>query len=183
MLGWSVGVSKSSSNGNHIRFSAPENVTMSRIKNWEELALKGSHFAQKRGRRKRPRKAEKSREKPKKRGRGQKRRKAKKKKAKKKKEKKSYKTVAPVDKQALWKKRQQSSFGETFEKKRKKKGEGLGFCQTLLLRFHCIFILKNFKRFSAPRSGRDRFAIFGSFGGLDGFVSDRLSVGFAPIVI
>ena len=63
MLGWSVGVSKSSSNGNHIRFCAPENVTMSRIKNWEELALKGSHFAQKRGRRKRPRKAEKSREK------------------------------------------------------------------------------------------------------------------------
>ena len=121
MLGWSVGVGKSSSNGNHIRFCAPENVTMSRIKNWEELALKGSHFAQKRGRRKRPRKAEKSREKPKKRGRGQKRRKAKKKKAKKKKEKKSYKTVAPVDKQALWKKRQQSSFGETFEKKRKKK--------------------------------------------------------------
>ena len=116
MLGWSVGVSKSSSNGNHIRFSAPENVTMSRIKNWEELALKGSHFAQKRGRRKRPRKAEKSREKPKKRGRGQNRWKANKKK-----EKKSYKTVAPVDKQALWKKRQQSSFGETFEKNEKKK--------------------------------------------------------------
>ena len=88
MLGWSVGVSKSSSNGNHIRFCAPENVTMSRIKNWEELALKGSHFAQKRGRRKRPRKAEKSREKPKKRGRGQKRRKAKKKKRRKKKKKK-----------------------------------------------------------------------------------------------
>ena len=161
MLQWSVGVSNYSSIENHIRFLAPENVTMSRIKNWEELALKGSHFAQKRGRRK---SRKRGRRKTRKRGRGQKRRKAKKKTTKKKK--KSFKRVAPVDKQALWKKRQQSSFGETFEKKRNKKGEGLGFCQTLLLRFHCIFILKNFKRFSAPRSGRDRFAIFGSFGGL-----------------
>ena len=70
---------------NHIRFCAPENVTMSRIKNWEELALKGSHFAQKREEaekgRERPRKAEKSRK-------GQKRRKATKKKSEKKKKKK-----------------------------------------------------------------------------------------------
>ena len=85
MLEWSVGVSNSSSNENHILFSAPENVTMSRVKNWEELALKGSHFAQKREEaekgRERPRKAEKSRK-------GQKRRKAKKKKSEEKKEKK-----------------------------------------------------------------------------------------------
>ena len=60
MLEWSVGVSNSSSNENHILFSAPENVTMSRVKNWEELALKGSDFAQKR------QKAEKGREKPRK---------------------------------------------------------------------------------------------------------------------
>ena len=47
--------------------------------------------------------------------------------------------------------------------------------------FYCKS-LKTYK-FSAPRSGRDRFAFFGSFWGLDGFVSDMLSVGFAPIVI
>ena len=98
MLEGSVGVSKSSSNGNHIRFCAPENVTMSRIKNWEELALKGSHFAQKRGRRKRPRKAEKSRKNE---AGAKSDEKRKKKKAKKKNKKKSFKRVAPVDKQAL----------------------------------------------------------------------------------
>ena len=47
--------------------------------------------------------------------------------------------------------------------------------------FYCKS-LKTYK-FSAPRSGRDRFAFFGSFWGLDGFVSDMLSVGFALIVI
>ena len=95
-------MSKSSSNGNHIRFCAPENVTMSRIKNWEELALKGSHFAQKRE------EAEKGRERPRKAEKGRKNEagaksdeKRTKKKSEEKKEKKSFKRVAPVDKQAL----------------------------------------------------------------------------------
>ena len=93
MLAVQTFISNSSSIENHIRSWAPENVTMSRIKNWEELALKGSRFAQKRGRRK---SRKRGRRKTRKRGRGQKRRKAKKKN-----EKKSFKRVAPVDKQAV----------------------------------------------------------------------------------
>lgn len=143
MLGWSVGVSKSSSNGNHIRFSAPENVTMSRIKNWEELALKGSHFAQKRGRRKRPRKAEKSREKPKKRGRGQKRRKAnKKKKAKKKKGKKKLQNSSTSGQTSTLKKTTAEQFRRNVWKKTKKKRRRSGILSNVAITISLYFYFK-----------------------------------------
>ena len=142
MLGWSVGVSKSSSNGNHIRFCAPENVTMSRIKNWEELALKGSHFAQKRGRRKRPRKAEKSREKPKKRGRGQKRRKAKKKKSEEKKRKKKLQNSSTSGQTSTLKKTTAEQFRRNVWKKTKKKRRRSGILSNVAITISLYFYFK-----------------------------------------
>ena len=141
MLGWSVGVSKSSSNGNHIRFSAPENVTMSRIKNWEELALKGSHFAQKRGRRKRPRKAEKSREKAEKTRPGPKATKSEKKSEEKKRKKKLQNSSASGQTSTL-KKTTAEQFRRNVWKKTKKKRRRSGILSNVAITISLYFYFK-----------------------------------------
>ena len=142
MLGWSVGVSKSSSNGNHIRFCAPENVTMSRIKNWEELALKGSHFAQKRGRRKRPRKAEKSREKAEKTRPGPKATKSEKKKKRRKKKKKKLQNSSTSGQTSTLKKTTAEQFRRNVWKKTKKKRRRSGILSNVAITISLYFYFK-----------------------------------------
>ena len=142
MLGWSVGVSKSSSNGNHIRFCAPENVTMSRIKNWEELALKGSHFAQKRGRRKRPRKAEKSREKAEKTRPGPKATKSEKKKSEEKKRKKKLQNSSTSGQTSTLKKTTAEQFRRNVWKKTKKKRRRSGILSNVAITISLYFYFK-----------------------------------------
>ena len=142
MLGWSVGVSKSSSNGNHIRFCAPENVTMSRIKNWEELALKDSHFAQKRGRRKRPRKAEKSREKAEKTRPGPKATKSGKKKSEEKKRKKKLQNSSTSGQTSTLKKTTAEQFRRNVWKKTKKKRRRSGILSNVAITISLYFYFK-----------------------------------------